>query len=124
MSLKRQLDQCVWTESFIKYQQQVLKPEFYVEAQNQFDQYILMLVETKQKPVRTVDTHNIHIEGDVLIIERSNRSRSNSGNRKPNNISLDFYERSQGADNRHLRFNSTMQSSQTNSHFTDSNLKS
>lgn len=26
MSIKRQLDQCVWTESFIRYQQQVLKP--------------------------------------------------------------------------------------------------
>jgi hypothetical protein len=61
MSIKRQLDQCVWTESFIKYQQQVLKPEFYVEAQNQFDQYILMLMEVKQKPVKFVDTHNIHI---------------------------------------------------------------
>lgn len=94
-SLRRQLDQCIWTESFIRYQQQVLKPNFYLEAQQQFDQYMNRLLETHSRPVRTVETQLVKIEGDVFVTERKSRSRSGSArSRKTNrNIGLDFYER-------------------------------
>ena len=97
MSIKRQLDQCVWTESFIRYQQQVLKPEYYVEAQQQFDQYMVMLLEARTKPVKSVETQNIVVEGDIIVSERRNRSRSGSARSRKTgrNLGLDFYERNQ-----------------------------
>lgn len=67
--MKRQYDQLIWTDSFIKYQQQLLKPVYYLEAQKQYERLKKSFLASSLKHPPKINPNNIVVKGEIHLIK-------------------------------------------------------
>lgn len=66
--MKRRYDELVWADSFIRYQQQLLKPNFYIDAQREYDKIKEELIHQDLPPLPRIKVEGLEIEGDLKLV--------------------------------------------------------
>ena len=67
---KRQYDELIWTDSFVKYQQQLLKPGFYIEVQGEYERFKRLLNKLPLQRIPQVLANDIDIQGEIRLIQK------------------------------------------------------